>query len=1184
MNKLLRFSMMALLCAVFGFAYAQDGLESPWSHTFSTSEKTFEGDETVTLSGADWTLAADWADPTQTDYNKDSSKGLKIGSNSKPVNGLTLSSSSFPGTITKVWFTFAARSKSIVNVAVTVGGANFEATTTQFTNQQNLTEVTFTGTGTGEIVISIEHDASSPQNGALYVGELGVEFTSSAKAAKPIISPKDGTVFTTESQEVSITTATSGATIHYTVNGGSEQTYSAPFTITETSTITAYASASGMEDSDVATATITKKVAPESNWYESFDNMNGVGGNDDTWKNINQTPAFEGADQEWTVQAPVYAGYKCASIRKNGSLTTNGLNLEGDGTLNFSAESWGTDTGNFYVAIVGGGTFVEGQAGVDLTSENTVAKVTLNKTGTWKEHSLQFTGLTTSSEFKFYLAADKRGFLDEVYVVTSGDTPPVVEVPVPTFSPAAGEVEEGTVVTISAESDDYEVYYTVDGTSPIGNNSALGGDATVSVTINEAVTIKAAAKDEEGNWSEVVEAAYTVKAAVVIEEPAEEELPEGTYFWETFSKVEGTGGNSGGFTGTIASSDIFGNSEDGEHLRTTDMIWQTMSKDSKCYGADACMKFGSSSVDGEFITREIALTDEGTLTFRAAGWGSGTNKLTIQLVNGFVFDEGETQSALKEITLTNASWTDYTLNIKKVTTTANGNLWIHFSGKRGFIDDIKVTDATAVTVNAPTITPEGGIFQEPTQVEITSDQSEASIYYTLDGSEPTNESTEYTGSFMLNETTTVKAIAYIGDVASTITTATFTFPLVVNSIAEFRQLEVGETAILNLEGAQVTVAAGNNVYVRDAGSDASQTANAICFYQCNLGTDVTTGAVISGQLTGTRADYNGLPELTNATDVNITVNGVQGDLSWVKNVENLEDVTTDNYVADLIMFEGTVTKNGNNFFIGDIQLYVNNQVAAANSVYGGEVQSGDKVADLVEDGKYYLVAGILTSYGSSKTPELLLMHVEETAEKVNVEYTFNSYGIGTFYYSDLRFGELPKNMSASIITGVNGKELVEQYLTANSGLCFIPSGCPVILRGEPNSTVTLVGKKETNDGETFEDNMLRGTDEEESCELADADYLYYQLSAKDGEVGFYWGAEEGAPFTNGAHKAFLALTPDQAAQAPAFYFSGTSTGISTVAVDSVLDLNAPMYNLAGQRVDKSYKGVVVQNGKKVIKK
>lgn len=30
--------------------------------------------------------------------------------------------------------------------------------------------------------------------------------------------------------------------------------------------------------------------------------------------------------------------------------------------------------------------------------------------------------------------------------------------------------------------------------------------------------------------------------------------------------------------------------------------------------------------------------------------------------------------------------------------------------------------------------------------------------------------------------------------------------------------------------------------------------------------------------------------------------------------------------------------------------------------------------------------------------------------------------------------------------------------------------------------------------------------------------------------------------------------------------------------------NAPIYNLAGQRVDKNYKGVVIQNGKKFINK
>lgn len=45
----------------------------------------------------------------------------------------------------------------------------------------------------------------------------------------------------------------------------------------------------------------------------------------------------------------------------------------------------------------------------------------------------------------------------------------------------------------------------------------------------------------------------------------------------------------------------------------------------------------------------------------------------------------------------------------------------------------------------------------------------------------------------------------------------------------------------------------------------------------------------------------------------------------------------------------------------------------------------------------------------------------------------------------------------------------------------------------------------------------------------------------------------------------------------------TPTGISNVGSQGVV-VNAPAYNLAGQRVDKSYKGVVVCNGKKYIQK
>ena len=47
--------------------------------------------------------------------------------------------------------------------------------------------------------------------------------------------------------------------------------------------------------------------------------------------------------------------------------------------------------------------------------------------------------------------------------------------------------------------------------------------------------------------------------------------------------------------------------------------------------------------------------------------------------------------------------------------------------------------------------------------------------------------------------------------------------------------------------------------------------------------------------------------------------------------------------------------------------------------------------------------------------------------------------------------------------------------------------------------------------------------------------------------------------------------------------SNTTTGISSITVDG-LDGNAPKYNVAGQRVDNDYKGVVIQKGKKFIKK
>ena len=50
-----------------------------------------------------------------------------------------------------------------------------------------------------------------------------------------------------------------------------------------------------------------------------------------------------------------------------------------------------------------------------------------------------------------------------------------------------------------------------------------------------------------------------------------------------------------------------------------------------------------------------------------------------------------------------------------------------------------------------------------------------------------------------------------------------------------------------------------------------------------------------------------------------------------------------------------------------------------------------------------------------------------------------------------------------------------------------------------------------------------------------------------------------------------------------YILDGVLSGVNTVIAEQA-DENAPVYNLAGQRVNKNYKGVVIQNGRKMIQK
>lgn len=72
----------------------------------------------------------------------------------------------------------------------------------------------------------------------------------------------------------------------------------------------------------------------------------------------------------------------------------------------------------------------------------------------------------------------------------------------------------------------------------------------------------------------------------------------------------------------------------------------------------------------------------------------------------------------------------------------------------------------------------------------------------------------------------------------------------------------------------------------------------------------------------------------------------------------------------------------------------------------------------------------------------------------------------------------------------------------------------------------------------------------------------------------------------GACRAYLKLAADGGSTTPArlsISLDGEgTTGIGTAKSGADGDSDAPMYNLQGQRVDKSYRGVVIKNGKKMI--
>lgn len=248
-------------------------------------------------------------------------------------------------------------------------------------------------------------------------------------------------------------------------------------------------------------------------------------------------------------------------------------------------------------------------------------------------------------------------------------------------------------------------------------------------------------------------------------------------------------------------------------------------------------------------------------------------------------------------------------------------------------------------------------------------------------------------------------------------------------------------------------------------------------------------------------------------------------------------------------------------------------VGTAKNTEEFEVAAGDVV-----------ITGVAGTEGGNTALRFFKIVFTPSEEPVGVtaEVTFNKYGLGTFYYSDNAF-VIPEGVIAATYALNADNTKVQPNMTIEAG-GMIAAGVPVVIKGEPNTTYYFNEALDAANAIQDPDNILIGQENAGLIEAnPTAEFYYYTLGAKSGVCGFYWGAADGGVFELGAHKAYLALAADVASNASFVMFDGTVTAINAIQNNEAVAKGA-IYNLNGQKVNTQYKGVVIVNGKKQIRK
>ncbi len=259
----------------------------------------------------------------------------------------------------------------------------------------------------------------------------------------------------------------------------------------------------------------------------------------------------------------------------------------------------------------------------------------------------------------------------------------------------------------------------------------------------------------------------------------------------------------------------------------------------------------------------------------------------------------------------------------------------------------------------------------------------------------------------------------------------------------------------------------------------------------------------------------------------------------------------------------------------------------ANKTPSCSIVVNDKTTTNVElekSGQWYhkeiTLTGLKATYPIAFTGKYFFLDdISIVADNLSsADVNVSNAGYATLYYSNKAL-TVPDGMEAYTMLVADDEIKKSHNYVAGS---TIPKGTAVVLKADEGKYTMRVSSEEGFDDSA--NNMLRGSDTEATTTGGN---LYYKLASPDGVAGFYWGAEDGGAFTNGAHKAYLALKTTansrKALKSYAFHMEDSPTKISTPP--TYYEYGEPCYNLQGQRVGYGYKGIMIRKGgKKVVRR